>query len=132
MDFTQGTLVDFQKFPANGYTHVVSNPPYFSPGRGYAHQAYQTARTQVDCTLEDICKAASWLLQYGGTFSLVYRPECLCDLLCTLRAHHLEPKRIQFVQHTPQSPNSLILLEAKLGGNPGLHYLPNLILGCLK
>lgn len=114
--------------PANGFTHVVSNPPYFPLGSGHPHSSMQVARGEDCCTLQDLCKAASWLLSYGGTFSLVYRPERLCDLIWELRSYKLEPKRIQFVRHRPNSAVSLVLIEAKAGGKPSLSYLPDLVL----
>lgn len=114
--------------PANSFTHVVSNPPYFAEGSGQKHRELQTARGEDFCTIQDVCQAAKWLLTYGGTLSLVYRPERLCDLFCELRTANLEPKRIQFVRHRPDSAVSLVLLEAKLGGKPNLVYLPDLVL----
>ncbi|MFI3313956.1 MAG: methyltransferase, partial [Eubacteriales bacterium] len=63
--------------PANGFTHVVSNPPYFSQGSGFVHGVMASARGEETCALSDLCESAKWLLQYGGTFSLVYRPERL-------------------------------------------------------
>ena len=45
-----------------------------------------------------------------------------------LRRYRLEPKRLRFVCHRPSLPPSLVLIESRLGGNPGLTLLPNLIL----
>ena len=51
----------------------------------------------------------------------------LCDLFCTLRSSGLEPKRLQFVRHTASSPVSLVLIESRRGGRPGLRYEPDFI-----
>lgn len=115
--------------PQNAFTHVVANPPYFPadvPASPEARRA--AARSEQTCTLEELCAAASWLLRDGGRFSLVYRPERLCDLICTLRSHRLEPKRLQFVRHRPDAPVNLLLLEARAGGGAGLAYEPDLVL----
>jgi tRNA1(Val) A37 N6-methylase TrmN6 len=40
----------------------------------------------------------------------------------------MEPKRLRMVQHTAAAQPSLILLEARRGGNPGLSMEPPLIL----
>ena len=44
-----------------------------------------------------------------------------------LRAAGLEPKRVQPVRHNAESPVSLLLLEARRGGRPGLTLLPELL-----
>ena len=82
--------------------------------------ARRTARAEVTCTLEDVCRAASYLVRWGGTFCLVHKPERLADLLCTLREHGLEPKRLRFVCKTGGNAPSLVLAEARRGGKPGL------------
>ena len=109
---------------------VVSNPPYYAVNSGYhAHApALAAARTELHCTLDDICACAAWLLKTSGSFTLVHKPERLADLICSLRAHALEPKRIRFVRHTGAAPVSLVLLESRKGGKPGLCYEPDLAL----
>jgi len=119
-----------QILPAGSCDFVVSNPPYFRTGCGPAasSSARQTAREEQSCTLDELCASASRLLRWGGKFALVYRPDRLCDLMCTLRLHGLEPKRLRMVQHTAAAQPSLVLLEARRGGNPGLSLEPPLIL----
>lgn len=109
---------------------VVSNPPYFPPQSGYCSEAeaLRLARSEAGCTLAELCAAAARALQWGGRFFLVHKPERLVDLAVSLRAARLEPKRIRFVRHRAQSAVSLVLLEARLGGKPGLGYEPDLIL----
>ena len=107
-------------FPAGGFDLAVSNPPYFAAGSGYSGGA---ARMEETCTLEDVCAAAGWLVRNGGRFALVHRPERLADLICTLRAYDLEPKRLQFVQ-ARDLPPSAVLVEAYKQGKPGLNVLP--------
>lgn len=117
------------QLPANGFDCVVANPPYFPVGSGKTSQteALAIARTELCCTLADVCSAAGWLLRYGGSFAIVHRPERLCDLICHMRANQIEPKRIRFVRHTSQSPVCLVLLEGRSGAKPGLTYASDLI-----
>ena len=117
-------------FPANRCDAVLSNPPYFpaDSGKAAAEGSLAIARTELCCTLSDVCRAAAYLLRYGKPFYLVHRPERLCDLMTELRRYRLEPKRLRFVCHRPSLPPSLVLIESRLGGNPGLNLLPNLIL----
>lgn len=112
-------------FPAGCFDLAVSNPPYFAAGSGYSGGK---ARMEETCTLEQVCAAAGWLVKNGGRFALVHRPERLCELLCTLRAHDLEPKRLQLVQAGDRPP-SAVLVEAYKQGRPGLSILPVQIRG---
>lgn len=117
-------------FPTGGFDLVVCNPPYYPPASGAVaeHDARRTARSEVSCTLEDVCAAASYLLRWGGSFCLVHKPERLVDLLCALRQAAMEPKRLRFVCPTAGSPPSLLLLEGRRGGKPGLAIEAPLIL----
>lgn len=116
--------------PAGQFDLTVCNPPYYpaESGKLPREAAVQNARAETACTLADICAAAGWLLRWGGSFCLVHKPERLTDLLCALRAAALEPKRLRAVcRRTGDSP-SLMLLEARRGGKPGLAWEPSLIL----
>ena len=107
--------------PAGAFDLVVSNPPYFPPGSG---RGDDPARMELHGGLEELCAAAGRLLKNGGRFALCHRPERLCDVLCTLRAHGLEPKRLKLVAHSPAHSPALLLVEAVKGGRPGLTVEP--------
>jgi len=115
---------------AGSFDLVVANPPYFPVGSGKSSEpeALSLAREERACTLADVCAAAAYLVRWGGKFALVHRPERLTDVLCTLRAHGLEPKRLRFVQNTAAAAPSLILVESRRGGSPGLSAEPPLLL----
>lgn len=116
--------------PAAGtMDYALCNPPYFKAGSGASapDDSRQTAREETRCTLGDICVSAKRVLRWGGRFALVYRPERLVDLFCTLRANGMEPKRLRFVQ-SGDVP-SLVLVEARRGGRPGLTIEPPLVIG---
>ena len=59
-------------------------------------------------------------MRWGGSFCLVHKPERLADLCCALRARGLEPKRLRLVCRRAGDAPSLLLLEARRGGRPGL------------
>lgn len=114
----------------SSFDAVVCNPPYFPAHSGQAAKdsAMAIARTELCCTLEDVCTAAAWLLKTGGSFYMVHKPERLTDVLTTLRGCKLEPKLLRFVQHCEGAPFSLLLVKAVYGGRPGLSYSPTLML----
>lgn len=116
--------------PPGRFDAAVSNPPYFPVGSGKtaASPTLQIARSEQTCNLEQLCQAAAWLVRTGGSFTLVHKPERLCDLLCTLRQVGLEPKRLRFVRHHPGAEAALVLLDSRRGGKPGLNVLQDLIL----
>ena len=70
----------------------------------------------------------AYLTRWGGSAALVHRPERLSELLCALTAAGLEPKRLRTVARTADAAPSLVLVEARRGGKPGLRILPPLAL----
>lgn len=117
-------------FRVGSFDLAAANPPYFPPERGAVSPdpARAAARSETCCTLEELCRAASWLLRTGGSFSAVHRPERLSELFTAMTACDLEPKRLRFVCSRAESAPSLILVEGRRGGRPGLCIEPPLIL----
>ena len=116
--------------PAGSFDLVVANPPYFAAGSGYTSPDPMRAhaRDERTCTMQDICTAMAYLTRWGGSAALVHRPERLSELLCALTAAGLEPKRLRTVAHTAHAAPSLVLVEARRGGKPGLTVSPPLAL----
>ena len=100
---------------------IFSNPPYFAAGSG---RSGGLARMEEPDGLASLCTCAGRLLRHGGRFALVQRPERLTDLLCALRGAGVEPKRLQFLQHSSAHPPSACLVEGVKGGRAGLEVLP--------
>ena len=117
-------------FPAGHFDLVIANPPYFPVGSGAlpADAERAAARGELCCSLDELCAAAGWLLQTGGAACLVHKPERLSELLVSLTAHGLEPKRLRLVCRRADSAPSLVLVEARRGGRPGLRIEPPLLL----
>ena len=117
-------------FGSGSFDLAVSNPPYYPLGSGALSPdpGRSAARGETDCSLEELCTAAAWLLRSGGRFCLVYKPERLPELFACLQRQGLEPKRLRLVCHRADSAPSLALLEARRGGRPGLRIEPMLVL----
>lgn len=123
-------LRDHDALPTAGsFDLVITNPPYFTTGSGVAAEGSRgDARCEQTATLEDIVRCAARLLRSGGRFALVYRTERLAELLRTVQTYHLEPKRLRLIQHRTDTPPSLLLLECRKDGHPGLAVEPVLLI----
>ena len=132
-DRLQVVCADLREYAAGKHPKfdvAISNPPYF-PVQGGAiarNEAQAIARTELCCSFDELCLAVSRLLNYGGRFCLVHRPERLAELLSTLRSHRLEPKRLRCVRNDARSDVCLVLIEARLGAGIGLNIEQDLIL----
>lgn len=119
------------KIPFGYYDIVVCNPPYKIGGGGITNpeSAKQIARHETECTLDDICKTASQLLQFGGRFCICQRPERFADVMESMRKFAVEPKMLRMVQQRKDKAPKLFLLEGRRGGKRGfLNVMPTLFI----
>lgn len=115
-----GDLRQIKGLVAGGQFSVcISNPPYFSGGP--AARLIDARRTD-SCSMEDLFQAAAWALKFGGDFFLVHRPEYLAQLFACASGAGLEPKRLTLVRHREDQPVSLVLVQCRKGGKPGLKW----------
>jgi len=117
-------------FSNESFDAVVSNPPYFPKGSGplSPDAGKAGARSEELCSLEDICRAAAFLLKTGGSFSIVHKPERLAEAMRCMAQHGIEPKRLRLVCHSAVSAPNLVLIEGRRGGRPGLIIEPLLVI----
>lgn len=115
-------LKNISEIPDDGFDLVTCNPPYKLNNTGAKNQneASSIARHEVLCSADDVCKAASKMLKFGGRLCLCNRPERLCDVILSMKKYNLEPKRLRFVSKNPQSSPWLFLIEGKKGAKPFL------------
>ncbi|MBF0214378.1 MAG: methyltransferase [Magnetococcales bacterium] len=105
------------------YAEVLCNPPFFSPrsGRLPPDPDRAAARFELMGGLEDFIRAAVSLLEPGGSFHLIHRPERLTELLSGCVRHGLQPWRLVPVHDRPDRAAVLVLLSARKGsGGSGL------------
>lgn len=107
-------------FPPGSFSCCVSNPPYFSGGEGSARNPLARQREQL--SMEALMSSAAWALKFGGDFFLVHRPECLGEIIAQGAKFRLEAKRLRLLRHREGGPVSLILVQLRKGGKPGLHW----------
>ncbi len=109
---------------------VIMNPPYMIPGHGKENESGEmnAARRELYGNIYDFCEAAGRILRFGGTLSVVYRPERLSDIVDSMRRSRIEPKRIVPVHPFPDAPPSLILIEGKSGASPSVQWSRPLII----
>ncbi len=107
-----------EMFLPGQFSCCVSNPPYFSGGA--VSRTHPLARREDACSIASLMDAAAWSLKYGGDLFLVHRPERLGELIARGAERKLEAKRLCLVRHKPGDDVSLILLQFRKGGKPGL------------
>lgn len=115
--------MDYPEYPAESFSLITVNPPYFVSGSGKENPAEyrDLARRESGCTLADVTKAAGRLLKYGGRFCMCHRPERLSDIIFEMRKNKIEPKRLTLVNNATESKEPwLVLIEGKKGGHAGL------------
>ncbi len=101
---------------------VCANPPYHKVRSGRINPLPEkaVARHEICLSLDELVRAAAYLLGRQGRFSLIYLPERLADLIQHLRRRNLEPKRMRTIHSFASSAPSLLLLEAVKGARPGM------------
>ncbi|MBQ4156453.1 MAG: methyltransferase [Clostridia bacterium] len=109
---------------------VTMNPPYKRKGSGKTTGVYgiDIARNEIECTLEDICKAASKLLIPNGRFCICQRPERFGEVIFEMKRAGIEPKQIRNVVNKAGDKPMLVLVSGIKGGNCSTEMLPDLIL----
>ncbi|MCL2108077.1 MAG: methyltransferase [Oscillospiraceae bacterium] len=112
-------LKTIESIPRESIDLVTMNPPYYKKEDGYKRADTASARHEILCNLDDAIAAAARLLKYGGRLKMCHVPERMTDVLCTLRQHNLEPKRVEFLTGNKSEP-WLMLIEAKKGGRSGV------------
>lgn len=116
-------------FAADSFDVVTSNPPYLTKEKGRSNEAGHkaVARHELLCTLEDVVAAAARMLRPGGHFFMVHRPFRLAEIIQTMAAHKIEPKRMRLVHPYVDKEPNMVLIEGTKGGNSGMVIEPPLI-----
>lgn len=116
-------------FGKAAFDAVTCNPPYMIGQHGLKNPdaPKAIARHELLCTFEDVAREAAGLLRPGGKLYLVHRPFRLAEIIATLLAYKLEPKRMQLVHPFVDKEPNMVLIEASRGGKPRMTVEPPLI-----
>lgn len=108
---------------------VTCNPPYMDDCHGIQNpsEPKAIARHELMLAFDDVAREAAACLKPHGRFYMVHRPRRLMDLLTTLRAHKLEPKRIRMIHPFVNKEANMVLVEAVKGGGVLMHVEAPLI-----
>lgn len=119
IDIIQGDIKEATGiFGAASFDVVTSNPPYMNSNHGLTNPELPKAiaRHEILCSLEDVVREAARLLKTNGRFYMVHRPFRLVEIISTLTAHKLEPKRMKFVHPFVNKEPNMVLIECVKGG----------------
>ena len=110
------------------FSLIVCNPPYMKKGAGETQEKETIAmcRSELFLPLEDLIRACSRCLKFGGRVNLCHRADRLVDLFSLMRKYNLEPKKLQTVSANGKEPY-LVLVEGVKGGKSSLKVLKNII-----
>ena len=119
-------------WPACGFQHVVTNPPFRRPESGrlciYSQEAL--ARHEILVNLDQVLDAAAYLLCSGGRFAIIFPAERSAELINSMSTRSLEPKRIQMVHPRPDRQARMVLVEAVKDGGREVRIEPPIFLNC--
>ncbi len=109
------------------FSLILCNPPYERGGFENADPKKALCRKELALTLPQLCAAAAKCLKFGGRFALCHRADRLAEVLYTMKAHGIEPKRVQLVCGKSGAKPYLLLCEGVKGGKPGTEVLKELV-----
>lgn len=107
-----------EDFSAGSFDLCISNPPYFTGG--FLSKSTPIARHEKHCSLDALMQCAAKAVKFGGDFYFVHKPERLAEIFAAAALRKLEPKRLCLLRHKTDGPVSLVLVQCRKGGKPGL------------
>lgn len=117
VEVIKGDIRSSPSYFKRDFDAIISNPPYLPLGEGRLSPDYlrAAARSEVECTLEDVIKSAAYHLREGGSLFLCNRPSRFQEAkdLCT--ANGLNLKAWRLVYPAEGGPSRHFLLQAVKG-----------------
>ena len=110
------------------FSLVLCNPPYERAGAGFDNDEYDKAvcRKEITLTLQEIAKAASFALKFGGRICRLHRADRIAEVCYELKRVNIEVKKMQFVGGRCGSKPYLVMVEGVKGGKPDCEIMPTI------
>lgn len=115
-------------FGAETIDVITVNPPYNKVGETSETDEIAISTHEIKTNLDEIAKASSGALKFGGKLFMVHRADRLADIFSALKKYNLEPKVLRIVYPKLEKEPNLVLIEAKKGAKSGLKIMRPLIL----
>ncbi len=118
IDIVKGNVVEASDiFKGASFNVITCNPPYMNDNHGLKNPDLPKAiaRHEVLCTLEDIIREASKILNENGRFYMIHRPHRLVEIITLMHEYKLEPKRMRMVYPFADKEPNMVLIEGIKG-----------------
>ena len=121
-----GDIVKIREFlDAESFDFLTCNPPYMTNDSGFmCKDDYKTiARHEILCNIDDVFKAAFYLLRTGGNFFVVYRSDRLSSLFSAAKNNRFEIKdMVSIVSGATPANSKLVLVRAMKDASEGMKH----------
>lgn len=112
-------------FKKNSFDSLSVNPPYLNPKDNIASGDYK--RQELLLNLDDIARAASYLLKPYSKIFMVHRPARLVDIILSFKNHGINLRRLRAVKPFAEKKANMILLELEKSEKVGFDYMNELV-----
>lgn len=114
-----------EKLDKNSFDSLSVNPPYLDPKDNIATDDYK--RQELLLNLDDIAKAAAYLLKPFSKIYMVHRPARLVDIILKFKNYGINLRKLRAVKPFLDKKANMILLELEKSDKEGFKYMNELI-----
>ena len=126
ISFINGDIKNIRNiFKPEEFDFITCNPPYMTSTSGkMCTDDYKTiARHEILCNIDDVFKAAFYLLKTGGNIFIVYRSDRLASLFKAANENRFQIKEMySFINGAVPSLSKLTVIRASKDANEGLKH----------
>lgn len=112
-------------FSKHCFDSLTVNPPYLDPKDNIATDDYK--RQEILLKLDDIARAAKYLLKPNSKIYMVHRPHRLADIVVSFKNYGMNLRRLRAVKPFQNKKANMILLELEKSDKTGFDYMNELI-----
>ena len=112
-------------FKNNAFDSLSVNPPYLNPKDNIASGDYK--RQELLLNLDDIARAASYLLKPYSKIFMGHRPARLVDIILNFKNQGINLRRLRAIKPFAEKKANMILLELEKSEKVGFDYMNELV-----